>query len=168
MKILIISLLTVAFSFTLTVVVLAHCGSTWVTQAPTFGPTLGPNGCTAGSNPTVTSKSVQTTISWTVGSPISQTEVITDSGENKFFNNGLTQGCLRCFPEFETPQWTEPSTDQTRWSQLTYKVFITSFNTCAVDGARGAINHHWERSCPSGGGGDDGGGLECLGAGQAC
>lgn len=83
MKVLIISLLTVSFSFSLTVIVLAHCGSTWTTQAPTFGPTLGPNGCTADSNPTVTSKSVQTTIYWTVGSPISQTETITASGENK-------------------------------------------------------------------------------------
>lgn len=51
---------------------------------------------------------------------------------------------------------------------MTYKVFVTSSNTCAIDGARGAINHHWERTCSSGGGGDDGGGLECLGAGQPC
>jgi hypothetical protein len=32
----------------------AHCGSTWIAQAPTFGPQLGPNGCTANSNPTTT------------------------------------------------------------------------------------------------------------------
>lgn len=43
MKIVVISLLTVSFSFSLTVFVLAHCGSTWVTQAPTFGPQLGFN-----------------------------------------------------------------------------------------------------------------------------
>jgi len=52
----------------------------------------------------------------------------------------------------------------TRWSQLTYKEFVTSGDTCAVDGARGAINHHWERSCSSddtaGGGG--GGGVCCV------
>lgn len=165
MRIFIISLLTVSFSFSLTVIVLAHCGSTWVTQAPTFGPTLGPNGCTSSSNPTVTSKSVQTDIYWTVGSP--QTQVITDSGENKFFNNGLTQTCLRCFPEFYTPEWIQLSANMTQWRQLTYKVFITSTNECAVDGSRGQLVHHWERSCPSEGGGD-GGGTECLPAGDTC
>ena len=65
----------------LTISIAAHCGSTWVTQAPTFGPTLGPNGFTADSNPTTTSKSVSTTIHWTVGAPL--TVVITDSGQNK-------------------------------------------------------------------------------------
>jgi hypothetical protein len=43
---------------------------TWTTQAPTFGPSMPSNGCTANSNPTVTSKSVETTINWTVGLPI--------------------------------------------------------------------------------------------------
>jgi hypothetical protein len=65
----------------LTISIAAHCGSTWVEQAPTFGPTLGPNGCTADSNPTTTSKSVETTIHWTVGLPL--TVVITDSGMNE-------------------------------------------------------------------------------------
>ena len=165
MKVLIISLLTVSFSFSLTVLVFAHCGSTWETQAPTFGPTLGVNGCTVNSNPTVTTKSVQTTIHWTVGTPL--TQVITDSGENKALSGTFGTNCLRCFPEFEAPQWTEPSTGVTRWSQVTYKVFVTSGDTCAVDGARGALIHHWERSCSSGGGGDDGS-LECLGAGETC
>src|SRR5688572_560684 len=164
MKIFIICLLTVSFSLSLTVIVLAHCGSTWVEQPPTFGPTLGPNACTASSNPTVTSKSVSTNIYWTVGSPL--TQVITDSGENKFFNNGITQSCLRCFPEFYTPEWIELSGNVTQWRQLTYKQFITSGNVCAVDGARGAEIHHWERACPSGGGGDGGG--ECLGTGETC
>ena len=164
MKVLIISLLTVSFSLSLTVIVLAHCGSTWVTQPPTFGPTLGTNGCTVNSNPTVTTKSVETTIHWTVGPPL--TQVITDSGENKALS-GLISQCLRCFPEFETPLWTEPSANVTRWSQLTYRVFVTSGNTCAVDGARGAINHHWERSCLTEGG--SGGGVgECLGVGETC
>ena len=54
MKVLIISLLTVSFSFSLTVFVLAHCGSTWMTQPPAFGPALGTNDCTVNSNPTVT------------------------------------------------------------------------------------------------------------------
>ena len=51
---------------------------------------------------------------------------------------------------------------------MTHKVFITSTNECAVDGARGALVHHWERTCSSGGGGGDDGGLECLGAGETC
>ena len=50
------------FSIAVVISIAAHCGSTWVFQAPTFGPTLDPNGCTAGSNPTTTSKSVSTTI----------------------------------------------------------------------------------------------------------
>lgn len=91
MKVLIISLLTVLFSFSLTVLVLAHCGSTWETQPPTFGPTLGFNNCTVNSNPTVTSKSVETTIHWTVGSPL--TQVITDSGENKALNSTFGTNC---------------------------------------------------------------------------
>lgn len=62
MKFFIISLLTASLSFSLTVVTLAHCGSTWVTQSPSFGPALGPNGCTASSNPTTTSKSVETAV----------------------------------------------------------------------------------------------------------
>lgn len=161
MKIVIISLLIVCLSFSLTVFVLAHCGSTWVTQAPTFGPPLGFNNCTVNSNPTVTSKSVQTTIFWTVGSP--QTHVITDSGENKDIG-GVFTNCLRCFPEFDAPQWRERSPGVTEWSQETFQVFVTSQNTCAVDGARGPIDHHWGQSCSSqvadnGGGG---GGLPCC------
>lgn len=137
MRILIISLLTVSFSFSITVIVLAHCGSTWTTQAPTFGPTLGTNGCTVNSNPTVTTKSVATTIFWTVGSPISHTETITRARIKR--STAHWNQLPRCFPEFETPQWTEPSAGVTRWSQLTYKVFVTSADTCAVDGARGSL-----------------------------
>ena len=164
MKVFIISLLTVSLSFFLTVFVLAHCGSTWTTQAPTFGPSMPSNACTANSNPTVTSKSVETTISWTVGLPLKQ--VITDSGENEEFTNFPAFGttCVRCFPEFDTPQWTEPSAGVTGWSQLTYQEFITSDRTCAIDGARGAINHHWERSCSSDETADNGGG----GGGVCC
>jgi len=164
MKLLLISLLTASFSFSLTVFVLAHCGSTWTTQPPTFGPALGTNDCTVNSNPTVTTKSVQTTIFWTVGLPL--TQIITDSGENKALSTFISQ-CLRCFPEFDAPQWTEPSAGVTRWSQLTYQAFVTSQDTCAIDGARGPINHHWERSCSEevadgGDGGGGGGGLPCC------
>jgi len=136
---------TLVLSIVVAITIVAHCGDTWESADPNFGPTLGPNGCTASSNPTVTTKSVDTTIHWNVGPPLTQT--ITDQGENKSFNNGLAQSCTRCFPEFETPQWSEPSAGITRWSQLTYKKFISSSNTCETDGSRGAINHHWERNC---------------------
>ena len=97
------------------------------------GPPLGFNNCTVNSNPTVTSKSVQTTIFWTVGSPL--TQIITDSGENKDIG-GVFTNCLRCFPEFDAAQWTEPSPGVTGWSQKIFQVFVTSQNTCAVDGLR--------------------------------
>lgn len=165
MKLLIISLLTVSFSFFLTTFVLAHCGSTWVAQPPTFGPEIASNGCVLNHNPEVTSKSVDTTIYWTVGLPLRQ--VITDSGENKLFSSGfMTSTCVRCFPEFDEPEWSEPSTDVTRWSQLTWQAFVTSQNTCGIDGARGAINHHWERNCSQqpadDGDGGGGGGICCV------
>ena len=35
------------FSIAVVISIASHCGSTWVFQAPTFGPTLDPNGCTA-------------------------------------------------------------------------------------------------------------------------
>ena len=57
---LIIAFSTTVFMIVLAISIDAHCGSTWVTQAPTFGPTLGFNNCTVNSNPTTTSKSVST------------------------------------------------------------------------------------------------------------
>jgi hypothetical protein len=166
MKIVFIFLLTLLLSFSLTVFVLAHCGSTWEVQSPTFGPTLGNTGCIADSNPTTTSKSVQTTIYWTVGTPL--TVVVTDSGMNKLVGGFITNSCVRCFPVFEAPAWTDVGDGTTRWSQNTYYEYVGDDNTCLVGFARGPIIHHYERSCSSGGGGDDGGATECLGTGEVC
>jgi hypothetical protein len=146
MKLLIISLLTASLSFSLTVVTLAHCGSTWVTQAPAFGPNLGANGCTAGSNPTTTTKSVQTTIHWTVGSPLTQT--ITDSGMNKLVGGVFTNTCVRCFPTFNTPEWIDAGGGITRWQQITKQQVVDSNNSC-VESSRDPLNHHFERDCGS-------------------
>ncbi len=136
---------TFFLSIAVAITILAGCGSTWVTQAPTFGPTLGPNGCTADSNPTRTSKSVETTIHWTVGPPLPV--VVTDSGENKLVGGLLSNECIRCFPTFNTPQWIELPDNKTQWSQLTFEQFVTSSNTCQERTLRGAINNHYERSC---------------------
>jgi hypothetical protein len=146
MKILVISLLTVSLSLSLTVVVLAHCGSTWTEQAPTFGPPLGPNGCTANSNPTVTSKSVETTIHWTVGAP--KTVVITDSGMNKLVGGFFTNTCVRCFPTFNTPEWSDIGEGKTSWSQKTNEQIVNQNNSCAAT-SRDPIDHHYEQSCSS-------------------
>lgn len=137
---------TFLFSTLVAISIIAGCGSTWVAQAPTFGPSLGTNGCTVNSNPTVTSKSVETTIHWTVGPP--STLVITDSGENKAISTGVTSTCIRCFPTFNTPEWIELSNEnKTEWRQFTYAQFVTPDNTCAERILRGAINHHLERTC---------------------
>lgn len=122
----------------------AHCGSTWVVQEPTFGPTLGPNGCTANSNPTTTTKSVETTIHFTVGPPT--TVVITDSGANKLIGGALTSTCIRCFPTFETPEFTDIGNETTQWSQRTFQQVVNKDNNCEVT-SRQPIVHHFERAC---------------------
>ena len=131
----------VVLSIGITISVAAHCGSTWLVQEPTFGPTLGPDGCTAGSNPTTTSKSVSTTIHWTVGPPL--TVVITDSG-----SNFMSSTCNRCFPTFNTPEWIDLGNGVTDWRQLTYKQIW--LGACVIDENRQpemAITHHFGRSC---------------------
>lgn len=165
MKILFIFLLTLSVSFSLTVLVLAHCGSTWSALPPTFGPPLGNTGCIADSNPTTTTKSVQTTIYWTVGTPL--TVVVTDAGMNKLVGGFFTNSCVRCFPIFEAAGWTDLGDGTTRWSQNTYYEYVSDNNECLVGYARGPIIHHYERACSSGGG-EDGGGGECLGTGEIC
>ena len=141
---LIIAFSATVFTIGVAIGIAAHCGSTWVTQSPTFGPTLGPNGCTANSNPTTTSKSVETTIHWTVGPP--KTVVITDSGANKLVGGFFTNTCVRCFPVFDTPEWTDLGNGITRWSQLTYQEIVDGSNNCQVS-SRDPIIHHFERSC---------------------
>jgi len=140
--------LVVAFATTIVILAIAisiaaHCGSTWVTQAPTFGPVLGPNGCTADSNPTTTSKSVSTTIHWTVGAPL--TVVITDSGQNFLWGGFFTNTCVRCFPTFDEPQWVDMGNGTTEWVQLTRQQVVNSSNACAL-AARDPIRHHFGRS----------------------
>lgn len=142
--------LIVAFSATILLIgvaigIAASCGSTWVAQAPTFGPTLGPNGCTADSNPTTTSKSVETTIHWTVGPPL--TVAVTDSGMNKLVGGLFTNTCVRCFPTFEAPQWIDNANGTTEWRQLTWQQIVDSGNQCIERTLRGPIINHYERAC---------------------
>src|ERR1041385_163833 len=141
---LIIALSAIVLIIVVTISIAAHCGSTWTFQAPTFGPTLGPNGCTADSNPTTTSKSVETTIYWTVGPP--ETHVITDSGMNELFGGFFSSTCVRCFPTFNTPQFTDLGNGTTSWSQETWKQIVTGEGSCVLSN-RAPINYHWERSC---------------------
>ena len=126
----------------------AHCGSTWIAQAPTFGPTLGPNGCTAGTNPTTTSKSVDTTIHWTVGPP--SNIVVTDSGANKLVGGFFSNTCVRCFPTFEAPEFIDRGDGTTRWNQRTWQQIVDGGNSCMELTSRGPINHHLERRCNPG------------------
>ncbi len=41
-----VAFLAAVFNLSVAITILAHCGSTWITQAPSFGPQLGSNGCT--------------------------------------------------------------------------------------------------------------------------
>ena len=55
------------FNLAIAITIFAHCGSTWITQAPSFGPQLGSNGCTRqDQTTTTTTKSISTTIHFTV------------------------------------------------------------------------------------------------------
>lgn len=127
------------------ITILAHCGSTWIVQDPTFGPPLTRSDCTTGGPRTTTSKSVSTTIHWTVGPPL--TIVVTDSGENKLILGTFTNDCARCFPIFEAPEWIDLGNGVTEWSQKTFKRLVTEDNQCITDVARGAIDHHFGRTC---------------------
>lgn len=159
MKLLAISLLTISLSFSITVVTLAHCGSTWITEPPTFGPTLGSTGCIIGSNPTTTSKSVMTHIHFAVGPSIDH--VVTDSGMNKIVAGTFTSTCVRCFPTFNTPEFIDLGNGVTQWSQKTKQQIVNSNNGC-VESSRAPINNHFERDCTVGGGGGSAGGIaEC-------
>jgi hypothetical protein len=127
--------------------IIAHCGSTWSALDPTFGPQL-PNGCTASSNPTTTSKSIATTIYWTVGPPLPV--VVTDNGQNKLLEGpifGFPSECKRCFPEFDNPQWIDLGNGVTEWSQITRKQTITQDTNECVTHTAFPINHHYGRTC---------------------
>ena len=92
------------------------------------------------------------------------TVVVTDSGMNKLVGGLITNTCVRCFPEFDAPEWTELDDGTTRWSQLTWRQYVNDDNECRVSFFPGAINHHYERLCSGSGGGE----AECLGAGESC
>ena len=148
-KKLLIAFAAAIFNILVAIAIVAHCGSTWITQSPTFGPQLGSNGCTQqDENTTTTSKSVPTTIHWTVGPPTAA--VVTDSGQNKvipglFF--GVDDSCARCFPVFNEPEFTDVGSNVTRWSQLTWMQSVNAEGECLQGFFRGPINHHFERSC---------------------
>ena len=141
----IIALLATVFIIGVRISIAAHCGSTWVVQPPTFGPDLSPTGCVVGSNPTITSKSVDTTIHWTVGPPLRV--VITDSGMNFLVGGFFTNTCVRCFPTFDDPVWTDLGDGTTRWSQQTQAQVVNGDNSCVELIPRLPINHHFERDC---------------------
>ena|GEM_PF-5725130 len=52
---------TFLFCLAVAISIIANCGSTWVAQAPTFGPALGTNNCTVNSNPTVCTRYLRLT-----------------------------------------------------------------------------------------------------------
>lgn len=161
MKLLTISLLALSLSFSITVVTLAHCGSTWITEPPTFGPVLGSTGCIVGSNPTTTSKSVLTHIHFNVGPPIDHT--VTDSGMNKLVGGFFTSTCVRCFPTFNTPVFTDEGNGITSWNQTTKQQIVSANNSC-VETSRDPGQNHFERNCTVGeesSGGAGGGSPEC-------
>ncbi len=140
---LIFALSATAFIIGIAISIAAHCGSTWVFQAPSFGPALGTNGCTVNTNPTPTTKSVSTDIHWTVGSPL--TVVITDSGMNKALGGLVFSSCVRCFPTFNEPEWVAIG-NTTEWTQLTYQQIVNSNDACQL-ATRPPITHHFGRLC---------------------
>lgn len=131
------------FNLALSIAILAaYCGSTWITQPPTFGPALGSNGCTAGNElVTTTSKSVATTIYFSVGPPITAT--ITDSGQNRV----VAGDCARCFPIFNAPEFKEIENGQTSWIQKTWMQTANAEGECLQGFFRGFIPNHFERTC---------------------
>jgi hypothetical protein len=86
-----VALSAAVFTIAIAITILGHCGSTWVAQEPTFGPQLTRSNCTTGGSHTTTTKSVSTTIHWTVGPE--KTVVVTDTGENKIIQAFI--GCDR-------------------------------------------------------------------------
>lgn len=130
----------------ITVTVVASCGSTWITTNTTFGPQLGSNNCTKqGEIVTTTSKSVFVTVHFTVGIP--EPRVITDSGENRKINHFFGSTCVRCFPIFEAPEFIEAGNGVTRWRQRTWRQFANEQGSCVTDWARGPLVHVVDRNC---------------------
>lgn len=143
-----VALLTIVLVISVAISILANCGSTWIVQEPTFGPQLSSDGCTIeGQSVTTTSKSVPTTIHWTVGPPVEV--VITDSGQNRSTPSfPFGSNCTRCFPTFNTPEFVDMGNGVTDWRQLTWRQTAPAGGGCSQDLVRGPITHHFGRSCP--------------------
>lgn len=139
-----VALSAASFMIAVAISILAHCGSTWVAQEPTFGPQLTRSNCTTGASHTTTTKSVSTTIHWTVGPE--KTVVITDSGQNKVVPGTFTEGCIRCFPVFNSPEWIDVGNNVTEWSQKTFAQVVGGNNQC-VQQSSTPMDHHFGRSC---------------------
>ena len=90
-----VALSAAIFTIAVGITILGHCGSTWVALDPTFGPTLTRSNCTTGDVTVRTSKSVATTIHWTVGPALPV--VVTDFGENKFCRLSLEKTARDAF-----------------------------------------------------------------------
>jgi hypothetical protein len=75
--------------------------------------------------------------------------VITDSGQNKVMVGWIPgfDGCARCFPIFNEPEFIDLGDDVTQWSQRTWLQTVNDEGECLQGFFRGAINHHFERSC---------------------
>jgi len=151
MRKLTIALLSISLGLSITIIIRAHCGSSWDFAQPTFSPTLNVFDCLHGStdivgdNPTQTTKEVSTTIQWTVGQPI--TVPISDLGQNRrdaVFGGGV---CTRCFPDFFTPEFADIGDGVTEWSQTTRASIALGIDTCAPVLGPGPNVHRFGRDC---------------------
>jgi hypothetical protein len=142
-----VALSAAVFTIAIAITILGHCGSTWVAQEPTFGPQLTRSNCTTGGSHTTTTKSVSTTIHWTVGPE--KTVVVTDTGENKIIQAFIGEDCKRCFPVFNAPEWIDLGNGVTEWSQKTWAQFVGEDNQCVLQSFT-PINHHYGRNCTVG------------------
>lgn len=143
---LLVALSAAVFTIGVVITVLGHCGSTWVVAPPTFGPTLTRSDCTTGGASTRTSKSVATTIHWTVGPALPI--VVTDFGENKITTTSVIfgDGCKRCFPTFNAPEWIDLGNGVTEWSQKTWAVLVSGNNECFQENST-PLDNHYGRNC---------------------
>jgi hypothetical protein len=108
-------------------------------------------------NPTTTYKTVETTIHWLVGLPI--TVAVTDSGQNRRDGIGIGYVCTRCFPDFFTPQFADIGGGVTEWQQVTRAAIVLSQDSCAPALGPGPNVHRYGRDCSlmiGGGGGGEG------------
>lgn len=142
-----VALSAAVLTIAVVITILGHCGSTWVALAPTFGPQLTRSDCTTGGGSTRTTKSVETTIHWTVGPPLRI--VVTDLGENKIIIGTFVDDCKRCFPTFNAPEWIDLGDGVTEWSQKTWAVLVSGNNECFQENFT-PLDNHYGRNCTVG------------------